>query len=98
MTQINLDDLDHKIIDMLGRDARVSNRQIAADLGVTEGTIRAAATVPECHAPWPRFVPRLMPDSTTSTLSHWNMPSATQSAGVPSTRYASISMGSSVDR
>jgi Lrp/AsnC family transcriptional regulator for asnA, asnC and gidA len=41
MTQINLDDLDHKIIDMLGRDARVSNRQIAADLGVTEGTIRA---------------------------------------------------------
>jgi Lrp/AsnC family transcriptional regulator for asnA, asnC and gidA len=41
MTQINLDELDHKIIDMLGRDARVSNRQIAADLGVTEGTIRA---------------------------------------------------------
>ena len=41
MTQIHLDDLDHKIIDMLGRDARVSNRQIAADLGVTEGTIRA---------------------------------------------------------
>ena len=41
MTQNNLDDLDHKIIDMLGRDARVSNRQIAADLGVTEGTIRA---------------------------------------------------------
>ena len=41
MTTINLDDLDHKIIDILGRDARVSNRQIAADLGVTEGTIRA---------------------------------------------------------
>jgi len=41
MTQIKLDDLDHKIIDILGRDARVSNRQIAADLGVTEGTIRA---------------------------------------------------------
>lgn len=41
MTQIKLDHLDHKIIDMLGRDARVSNRQIAADLGVTEGTIRA---------------------------------------------------------
>lgn len=41
MTQINLDELDHKIIDLLGRDARVSNRQIAADLGVTEGTIRA---------------------------------------------------------
>lgn len=41
MTQISLDELDHKIIDLLGRDARVSNRQIAADLGVTEGTIRA---------------------------------------------------------
>jgi Lrp/AsnC family transcriptional regulator for asnA, asnC and gidA len=41
MTQPQLDDLDRKIIDMLGRDARVSNRQIAADLGVTEGTIRA---------------------------------------------------------
>jgi Lrp/AsnC family transcriptional regulator for asnA, asnC and gidA len=41
MTQPQLDDLDRKIIDMLGHDARVSNRQIAADLGVTEGTIRA---------------------------------------------------------
>lgn len=41
MTPITLDDLDRKIIDILGRDARVSNRQIAADLGVTEGTIRA---------------------------------------------------------
>lgn len=41
MTQPDLDALDHKIIEMLGRDARVSNRQIAADLGVTEGTIRA---------------------------------------------------------
>jgi Lrp/AsnC family transcriptional regulator for asnA, asnC and gidA len=41
MTQPDLDVLDHKIIEMLGRDARVSNRQIAADLGVTEGTIRA---------------------------------------------------------
>lgn len=40
MTEIKLDDLDRKIIEMLGRDARVSNRQIAADLGVTEGTIR----------------------------------------------------------
>ncbi len=35
-----LDELDHKIITALGKDARVSNRQIAAALGVTEGTIR----------------------------------------------------------
>lgn len=35
-----LDDLDRKIIDLLTVDARVSNRQIAAQLGVTEGTIR----------------------------------------------------------
>ena len=36
-----LDDLDRRIIEKLGRDARVSNRQIAADLQVTEGTIRS---------------------------------------------------------
>jgi Lrp/AsnC family transcriptional regulator for asnA, asnC and gidA len=30
-----------RIIELLGQDARVSNRQIAAELGVTEGTIRA---------------------------------------------------------
>jgi len=35
-----LDDLDRRIVDLLGIDARVSNRQIAAQLGVTEGTIR----------------------------------------------------------
>ena len=35
-----LAELDHRIIDLLTRDARVSNRQIAAQLGVTEGTIR----------------------------------------------------------
>ncbi|HUD93958.1 Lrp/AsnC family transcriptional regulator [Sphingobium sp.] len=35
-----LDALDHKIVDKLARDARVSNRAIAAELGVTEGTIR----------------------------------------------------------
>jgi Lrp/AsnC family transcriptional regulator, regulator for asnA, asnC and gidA len=35
-----LDDLDHKIIELLAHDARVSNRQIAVRLGVTEGTIR----------------------------------------------------------
>jgi Lrp/AsnC family transcriptional regulator for asnA, asnC and gidA len=35
-----LDELDHRIIDLLGRDARVSNRQIAEQLDVTEGTVR----------------------------------------------------------
>jgi Lrp/AsnC family transcriptional regulator for asnA, asnC and gidA len=35
-----LDDLDRKIIELLSHDARVSNRQIAVRLGVTEGTIR----------------------------------------------------------
>ena len=35
-----LDELDHRIIELLTRDARVSNRQIAGQLGVTEGTIR----------------------------------------------------------
>ncbi len=35
-----LDELDHQIIELLTLDARVSNRQIAAQLGVTEGTIR----------------------------------------------------------
>jgi len=40
MSDDRLDDLDYRIIGLLGRDARVSNRQIASDLGVTEGTIR----------------------------------------------------------
>src|SRR5262249_30595489 len=40
MSEAPLDDLDYRIIELLGRDARVSNRQIAAGLGVTEGTIR----------------------------------------------------------
>ncbi|MFT3975581.1 MAG: Lrp/AsnC family transcriptional regulator [Sphingomonas bacterium] len=40
MTLPQLDDLDRKLIDLLSRDARVSNRKIAADLGVTEGTVR----------------------------------------------------------
>jgi len=40
MTADRLDKLDHQIIESLGRDARVSNRQIAGELGVTEGTIR----------------------------------------------------------
>jgi len=35
-----LDALDHGIVEKLARDARISNRAIAAELGVTEGTIR----------------------------------------------------------
>lgn len=35
-----LDSLDQQLITTLSRDARVSNRKIAADLGVTEGTVR----------------------------------------------------------
>lgn len=35
-----LDELDHKIVERLSRDARKSNRAIAVELGVTEGTIR----------------------------------------------------------
>ena len=41
MTESKLDSLDRRIIDKLARDARVSNRQIATDLDVTEGTIRS---------------------------------------------------------
>lgn len=37
---VKLDDLDRGIVQKLARDARVSNRAIAAELGVTEGTIR----------------------------------------------------------
>ena len=50
----------------------------------------APASVPECHTALPRFVPRLMPDRTTSTFSHRVVPSITQSPGVPFTRYASM--------
>ncbi len=35
-----LDKVDRAIVDYLSRDARTSNRQIAEDLGVTEGTVR----------------------------------------------------------
>lgn len=35
-----LDSLDERIVHKLSRDARISNRAIAAELGVTEGTIR----------------------------------------------------------
>ena len=40
MATPTLDALDHQLIDLLARDARVSNRKIAAELGVTEGTVR----------------------------------------------------------
>ena len=41
MTRRVLDDIDKSIVAWLSRDARTSNREIAADLGVTEGTVRA---------------------------------------------------------
>jgi DNA-binding Lrp family transcriptional regulator len=40
MTAPLLDDLDKELIAILSRDARISNRKIATDLGVTEGTVR----------------------------------------------------------
>ncbi|MEH6590804.1 MAG: Lrp/AsnC family transcriptional regulator [Halioglobus sp.] len=41
MTRRKLDDIDAAIVEWLSRDARTSNRQIATELGVTEGTVRA---------------------------------------------------------
>ncbi|QNO27932.1 Lrp/AsnC family transcriptional regulator [Sphingopyxis sp. OPL5] len=41
MKAIELSDLDRQILDRLSVDARQSNREIARDLGMTEGTIRA---------------------------------------------------------
>lgn len=35
-----LDDLDNQLIAILSKDARVSNRKIATELGITEGTVR----------------------------------------------------------
>ena len=40
MNQPLIDALDHQLIQILSKDARISNRKIAADLGVTEGTVR----------------------------------------------------------
>lgn len=40
MGTVQLDELDRQLIALLSRDARVSNRKIAAELGVTEGTVR----------------------------------------------------------
>ena len=41
MTRISLDELDLKIIERLGHDARVSNREIGREFDLTEGTIRS---------------------------------------------------------
>lgn len=40
MTLPQLDELDRQLIDLLASDARVSNRKIASEMGVTEGTVR----------------------------------------------------------
>ncbi len=40
MAAIQLDELDLRLIKLLSQDARVSNRTIAGQLGVTEGTVR----------------------------------------------------------
>lgn len=40
MSNVQIDELDQQLIDILSKDARTSNRRIAADLGVTEGTVR----------------------------------------------------------
>jgi Lrp/AsnC family transcriptional regulator for asnA, asnC and gidA len=40
MNKRPLDDIDRQIVARLAPDARTSNRQIAAALGVTEGTVR----------------------------------------------------------
>lgn len=39
-SRYQLDSFDHQILEILSKDARLSNRKIAAALGVTEGTIR----------------------------------------------------------
>ncbi len=40
MAEVFIDDLDRQLIALLAGDARVSNRRIASELGVTEGTVR----------------------------------------------------------
>lgn len=40
MADVQIDELDLQLIDLLARDARVSNRKVASELGVTEGTVR----------------------------------------------------------
>jgi len=40
MADVQVDDLDLQLINLLSSDARVSNRKVASELGVTEGTVR----------------------------------------------------------
>ena len=40
MAETQVDDLDLQLIELISRDARVSNRKVASELGVTEGTVR----------------------------------------------------------
>lgn len=40
MNGVDLDELDRRLLDALGEDARLSNRSLARKLNVTEGTIR----------------------------------------------------------
>jgi DNA-binding Lrp family transcriptional regulator len=40
MSDTLIDEMDRQLIDMLSHDARISNRKIALDLNVTEGTVR----------------------------------------------------------
>lgn len=40
MSTPEIDDLDRSLIEILSNDARISNRKIASELGVTEGTVR----------------------------------------------------------
>jgi len=41
MNKRRLDSVDRRIVARLAADARISNRRIATELGVTEGTVRA---------------------------------------------------------
>ena len=40
MKKHEIDDVDRLILEHLSRDARMSNREIASHIGVTEGTVR----------------------------------------------------------
>lgn len=40
MNRIDLDEIDRRILDLLGEDARLSNRALARSLGLAEGTVR----------------------------------------------------------
>lgn len=41
MSRIDLDAIDRRILDLLGQDARLSNRALARSLDLAEGTVRA---------------------------------------------------------